>query len=450
MRHLGDYAASTVIYGKFTTFRPSTGAAYTLGGTPALSVYKDNSTTQSTTGVTLTADFDAVTGLNHFAIDTSADGAFYTAGSNFDIVITTGTVDSVSVVGTVVASFSLAKTAALRPTTAGRTLDVTATGEAGIDWSNIGGATTTVNLSGTTIKTATDVETDTADIQTKIGTPAGASVSADIAAVKADTAAILIDTAEIGAAGAGLTALASAANLATVAGYIDTEVGTIVTAVGNIEADTQDIQARLPAALVGGRIDASVGAMSANTLTASALATDAVEEIADGVWDESIAAHQAVNSAGRALTISGTPLSETTAAGTPTTTTVQLTAGSAVDDFYNDLMILPVSGALAGQARVITDYAGATRTITVDEAFTSAPAAGDAMVIIPRHSHSLNQLRSSILSDGTPFAGASIAAIKSKTDNLAFTVSGQVDANAKSMNDATIQGNGTSGNLWRG
>lgn len=160
-KHLGDYDTSTVIYGKFTTFRPSTGAAYTLGGTPALSVYKDNSTTQSTTGVTLTTDFDSVTGLNHFAIDTSADGTFYSAGSFFDIVITTGTVDSVSVVGSVVGSFTLRKNSALKPTTAGRTLDVSATGEAGLDWANIGSPTTSVNLSGTTIATTQKVDIDT-------------------------------------------------------------------------------------------------------------------------------------------------------------------------------------------------------------------------------------------------------------------------------------------------
>jgi len=47
---------------------------------------------------------------------------------------------------------------------------------------------------------AVDVETDTQDIQTKIGTPAGASVSADIAAIEAQTD-------DIGAAGAGLTAV---------------------------------------------------------------------------------------------------------------------------------------------------------------------------------------------------------------------------------------------------
>lgn len=38
---------------------------------------------------------------------------------------------------------------------------------------------------------------DTADMQPKLGTPAGASISADIAAVKSDTAAILIDTNEL-------------------------------------------------------------------------------------------------------------------------------------------------------------------------------------------------------------------------------------------------------------
>ena len=39
----------------------------------------------------------------------------------------------------------------LQPTVAGRTLDVTATGEAGIDWGNIGNAGTVVNLSQTSI-----------------------------------------------------------------------------------------------------------------------------------------------------------------------------------------------------------------------------------------------------------------------------------------------------------
>lgn len=57
---------------------------------------------------------------------------------------------------------------AIKPTTAGRTLDISAGGEAGIDLSNVGSPTTVLNLSGTTIKTATDIETDTQDIQNRL------------------------------------------------------------------------------------------------------------------------------------------------------------------------------------------------------------------------------------------------------------------------------------------
>ena len=53
-----------------------------------------------------------------------------------------------------------------------------------------------------------------------------------------------------------------------------------------IQEDTENIQSRLPAALVSGRMDASVGAMAANTLTASALATDAASEVATAVRSE--------------------------------------------------------------------------------------------------------------------------------------------------------------------
>lgn len=54
------------------------------------------------------------------------------------------------------------------PTTSGRSLDVTATGAAGIDWGNVENPTTVVGLSGTTVKTATDVEADTVDIQGRL------------------------------------------------------------------------------------------------------------------------------------------------------------------------------------------------------------------------------------------------------------------------------------------
>jgi hypothetical protein len=131
-KHLGDYDQSAVVYTKFSTFQPSTGATFTLAGSPAIAVYKDASATESTSGVTLTTNFDSRTGLNHVAIDTSSDGTFYSAGSFFDAVLTAGTVDSVSVAGSAIASFTLRKDSSLKPTTAGRTLATDTNGRAPI------------------------------------------------------------------------------------------------------------------------------------------------------------------------------------------------------------------------------------------------------------------------------------------------------------------------------
>lgn len=90
----------------------------------------------------------------------------------------------------------------LAPTTPGRTLDVSAGGEAGLDWANVGSPTTTLNLSGTTVKTATDIAT------------------------------------LIGSAGAGLTALATQASVNAVDDLVDTEVAAIKTVVDAIKAIT--------------------------------------------------------------------------------------------------------------------------------------------------------------------------------------------------------------------
>ena len=106
MQYLGDYAEDyATLNFKFSTHKAD-GTPIALAGTPAISVYKANGTTQSTAGITLSVDFDSVTGLNNVLIDLSAD-AFYAVASDYQVVITTGTVDSVSVVGTVLAHFSI-------------------------------------------------------------------------------------------------------------------------------------------------------------------------------------------------------------------------------------------------------------------------------------------------------------------------------------------------------
>lgn len=53
----------------------------------------------------------------------------------------------------------------------------------------------------------------------------------------------------------------------------------ITTAIAAVQSDTDNIQTRLPAALVGGRMDASAGALAANVITAAATHTDFLAEI---------------------------------------------------------------------------------------------------------------------------------------------------------------------------
>ena len=79
---LGNIAEDATINFKFHT-TGTDATPTTLSGTPVIKVYKDNATgTETTAGVTLTVDFDSVTGLNNVTIDTSAD-AFYATGSDY-------------------------------------------------------------------------------------------------------------------------------------------------------------------------------------------------------------------------------------------------------------------------------------------------------------------------------------------------------------------------------
>ncbi len=174
-KYIGDFSKNDTITFMFTTFRPSTGAPFLLGGTPVVSVYKDNNLTQDTAGVTLTTNYDGVTGLNFVSISTS--GAFYVDGSSYECVITTGTVDSVSVVGSCVGRFTMRDQACLYPTTSGRTLDVSAAGEAGLDWANIGSPTTTVAFTGTTISTGQTITSVSGSVGSVTGNVSGSVAS---------------------------------------------------------------------------------------------------------------------------------------------------------------------------------------------------------------------------------------------------------------------------------
>ena len=262
-----------------------------------------------------------------------------------------------------------------------------------------------------TVTTLTGHTAQTGDAFARLGAPAGASVSADVAAVKSDSAAILVDTAEIGAAGAGLTeaggtgdqltAVATAAALATAQADLDTLTGTdgvtlatsqpnyapatntqVVAAAANVSVD--EIQATALADLFNtdsGTTYASAvaGSVVKETADNAGGASLTVQDIVDGVWDEALASHQDVDSMGEALGDAG-------AAGTPPTVEQIRTE---MDDNSTKL------------AAILAD---------TDE----------------------------------------ISSIKAKTDSITITVAGKVDSNATHMNGTSITGAGTSGNKWRG
>jgi hypothetical protein len=115
---LGNYPIGSLIETTFTT--RFTGTPTTLVG-GIVAVYRDADTVQSTAGLTLTADFDSTTGLNHLAIDTSADFNFYISASSFSIVLTGGTVGIDDVTGMVVDDFTINALTTVTPTDLGAT-----------------------------------------------------------------------------------------------------------------------------------------------------------------------------------------------------------------------------------------------------------------------------------------------------------------------------------------
>lgn len=161
----------------------------------------------------------------------------------------------------------------LAPTVAARTLDVSSTGEAGVDWANIGSPTTTVALTGTSIGSGPGTGASTSDVTT----------ARDAILAKLPTALVSgrIDS-SVGAMAANtLTASALATDAVT---EITSAISAGAATPTNVTDARDAVLAKLPSALVSGRIDASIGAAAANTLTASALATDAVTEIVNAIY----------------------------------------------------------------------------------------------------------------------------------------------------------------------
>ena len=223
-----DITLEDTIFPKFTTRAFASGIPTVLAGTPVISAYEDGSLTQITAGITLGVDHDSVVGLNMITVvATAANG--YENSKEYQLVITTGTVGGVSVVGEVVYEFTVGSSAAA------------------VDLAN-----GTDGLGAIKTDTAA-ILTDTADIQPNYATATALAtvdtvvdgIQTDLSngtdglgAIKADTAAILLDTADIQPNYATATALAT---VDTVVDGIQTDLSNGTDGLGAIKADTAAI-----------------------------------------------------------------------------------------------------------------------------------------------------------------------------------------------------------------
>jgi hypothetical protein len=169
-----------------------------------------------------------------------------------------------------------------------------------------------------------------------------------------------------------------------------TQLAAIVADTGELQTDWTD----------GGRLDVILDAVLVDTGTTipgliSGLNDPTAATIADAVWDEAVAAHNVGGSFGQFVRqIKEGLISVESSVNDLSATTLSFVTNltEASDSHYSDLMISFISGNLTGQSRVITDYNGTTKTVTVDEAWSEAPADGDEFIILTIHAHSVTQI----------------------------------------------------------
>jgi hypothetical protein len=358
MHYLGDYAIGDSVFITFNTRDFTSHAPATLTG-GAVSVYRDAVSTPITAGTFLVANFNSVVGLNHADIvATAANG--YIPGSTYWMVLTAGTVGGVSMIGEIIGSFSIANRSNIRNYPGGsRALMIDANGVANANVINVAGTQQTAGDlmvflgslhnrtpsalvggrmdasvgamaadvvtaaalaadAGAEIRTGLATQVSVSDIQSRLPiTLIGGLMDSSVRTIMpnaVNASALATDAVQeiqAGLATAGsVTGLATAAAVAALQadtddiqsriplaldggrmnsvvndmpqGIIDhiNEGMATAASLAGVQADTDNIQLRLPAALVNGRMDSNVGAMAPDTLTASALAADAVAEIA--------------------------------------------------------------------------------------------------------------------------------------------------------------------------
>ena len=165
-------------------------------------------------------------------------------------------------------------------------------------WSSAGA---TVNLSATTVKTLTDAVTLPASATIAITGNITGNLSGSVGSVAGAVGSV---TGNVGGNVTGSVGSVIGA-VGSVTGAVGSVTGAVGSVTGNVGGNVVGSVASVTAAVTLPTIPTdwiTANGIAANAIGASELATDAVAEIADAVWDEDATAHSTLASTGKYLT----------------------------------------------------------------------------------------------------------------------------------------------------
>lgn len=334
MINWGEVALGTVLPFHFPSYDGATGASEALSGLAVtdIEIYKaGGGVTQrsSDSGYALIdtdgIDIDSIVGANGFTVDTgdNTDAGFFVAGGYYIVWVSAVTID-VQTVNLIAGTFKLkdAYSKSIGPVLRKyNTLLVTGTTALQLPIDKIGGG---LAGSGDWTPAAAD---------TQVSIDGGAFADTTNAPTFNDGWELILTAAELSGKNIRVRIVDTAPKaiadmMVTVETFghasamypTDLSVADVAQSADSATA-LADIQSRLPAALVSGRMDASVGAMAANVLTAAATAADFSTEVVTAIFGRAFSAAYGSHTFDELIKLmAAVLLGKTSGAGTATVT----------------------------------------------------------------------------------------------------------------------------------
>lgn len=223
-------------------------------------------------GDTSATEMDATNAPGYYLFDAAQ------AETNGDCLMVSGksSTANIKVIGAPAVIYTRPTTGWLAPTTAARTLDVSAGGEAGVDWANVGSPTTALALTGTTIAVTQKVDVDTIKTNPVVN---GGTITFPTTATLASTTNITAGTI------ATVTNLTNAPGAGDFTAVMKTSIGTAVAAsavasvTARVTANTDQLAGQTVTAAAGVTFPTSVASptnITAGTITNATNVTNGV------------------------------------------------------------------------------------------------------------------------------------------------------------------------------